>query len=347
MFCMGVAITSILESKEIKLEDLSGKILAVDAFNTLYMFLTTIRGPDGSPLMDSKGRITSHLVGLFSRFSNLLEKGIKFVFVFDGVPPDLKREERERRKSLKMEASKLYEDAKQKEDIQNMKKYAARTVFLTKDMVLEAKALVKAMGIPIVDAPSEGESQAAFMVKQGDAYAVMSQDADALLSGSPRCIRNISITGKRKMPGSYNYKTINPELFVLQENLSLLGLTQDQLIVLSILVGTDYNYGGVKGIGPKKALKLIEKHKDNFEEIFSEAKWSESFSVAWKEIFNTIKEMPVTKDYKLDFNKPDSASIKKLLVEVYEFSEDRVNSTLDKLEVASKLNEQKGLSDFF
>jgi len=203
------------------------------------------------------------------------------------------------------------------------------------------------MGIPVVDAPSEGESQAAVMVKKGDAYAVMSQDADALLSGAPRCIRNISITGKRKMPGSYNYKTINPELFTLKDNLAMLGLTQDQLIVLSILVGTDYNYGGVKGIGPKKALKLVEKHKDDFDEIFSEAKWSESFAVDWKDIFKTIKEMPVVEDYKLEFKKPDPVSIKKLLVDVYEFSEDRVNSTLDKLEVASKLNEQKGLSDFF
>lgn len=344
---MGVAINNILESKEIKLDDLSGKVLAVDAFNTLYMFLTTIRGPDGSPLMDSKGRITSHLVGLFSRFSNLLEKGIKFVFVFDGVPPDLKKKERERRKSLKVEASKLYEEAKQKDDVQNMKKYAARTVFLTKDMIKEAKMLVSAMGMPVVEAPSEGESQAAFMVKEGDAFAVMSQDADALLSGAPRCVRNVSITGRRKMPGSYGYKMVNPELIDLKQNLSLLGLSQDQLIVLSILVGTDYNYGGVKGIGPKKALKLLEKHKDDFDAVFNDAKWSESFDVDWKKIFKTIKDMPVSDKYKLDFKRPDYDAIKSLLVDEYEFSEDRVSSTLDKLEKASKLNEQKGLSEFF
>jgi flap endonuclease-1 len=88
---MGVAITELLKSEEIKIDSLKGKILAVDAFNVLYMFVTTIRGPDGSPLMDSKGRITSHLTGLFSRFSNLMEKGFKFVFVFDGEAPDLKK----------------------------------------------------------------------------------------------------------------------------------------------------------------------------------------------------------------------------------------------------------------
>ncbi len=344
---MGVALGNILEAKEIKLEELSGKILAVDAFNTLYMFLTTIRGPDGSPLTDSNGRITSHLVGLFSRFSNLMEKGIKFVFVFDGEAPELKKEERERRKSLKLEASKLYEEAKNKEDVQNMKKYAARTVFLTKDMIFEAKELISAMGIPVVDAPSEGEAQAAFIVKRGDAFAVLSQDADALLSGATRWVRNVSISGKRKLPGSLGYRNVVPELIVLQDNISSLNLNQDELIVLAILVGTDYNYGGVKGIGPKKALKLLEKYKGDFDAVFMEAKWSESFDVDWKRIFDTIKNIPVSSKYKLEFKKPDFEKIKKILVDNYEFSKDRVESTLAKLESASKLNEQKGLSDFF
>jgi flap endonuclease-1 len=254
---------------EIKLESLSGRILAVDSFNVLYMFLTTIRGPDGSPLMDSKGNTTSHLVGLFSRFSNLMEKGIKFVFVFDGKAPDLKKEERERRKQLKDEAQKLYDVAQSEENVENMKKYAARTTVLTKEMIEEAKELIEAMGMTVVIAPSEGEAQAAHIVKNGDAYAVMSQDADSLLTGSPRTIRNLSITGRRKMPGSHAYKNVLPELIDLNDNLKELEMTQDQLIVLAILVGTDYNYGGVKGIGPKKALILMKKHGSDFDSLFA------------------------------------------------------------------------------
>lgn len=344
---MGVAITNILKSDEIKIESLSGKILAVDSFNVLYMFITTIRGPDGSPLADSKGRITSHLVGLFSRFSNLMEKGVKFVFVFDGKAPELKREERERRKQLKQEAEKLYEEAQQQENIENMKKYAARTAILSKEMIEEAKELISAMGMPIVIAPSEGEAQAAHIVKNGDAYAVMSQDADSLLSGSPRTIRNLSITGKRKIPGTHAFKNVVPEMFSLQDNLSELELSQDQLIILSILVGTDYNYGGVKGIGPKKALALVKKHSENYDALFEEAKWSEHFQVSWKKIYDTIKEMPVTSEYEIKFNNPDEKKIKKLLVEEHDFSEERVNSTLEKLESYKKQNQQKGLSDFF
>ncbi len=344
---MGVPLQDLLKGKEVKPEELAGKILAVDAFNTLYMFLTTIRGPDGSPLMDSQGRITSHLQGLFSRFTNLLEKGLKFVFVFDGEPPELKKKERERRKSLKLEAQKLYEEAKQKEDVENMKKYAARTTFLTDEMISEAKELLGAMGIPFVEAPSEGEAQAAHLVKKGDAYAVVSQDADSLLAGTPRLVRNLSISGRRKMPGSYGYKMIEPEVITLKESLEGLGLTQDQLIVLAILVGTDYNYGGIKGIGPKKALKLIKKHEDDFEEVFEEAKWKEHYDFDWKKIFELIKNMPVTDEYKMSFGNIDEEKIKELLVERHEFSEERVNNTLKKLEDAKKLQAQKGLHDYF
>jgi flap endonuclease-1 len=344
---MGVAITELLKSHEIKIDSLKGKVLAVDAFNILYMFVTTIRGPDGSPLMDSKGRITSHLTGLFSRFSNLMEKGVRFVFVFDGEAPDLKKKERERRYKLKEEAKNLYEQAKQERDIENMKKFAARSVFLSEDMIGEAKRLIKAMGMPVVEAPSEGEAQAAFMVKRGDAFAVLSQDADSLLNEAPRMIRNLSITARRKMPGQFNHKASVPELIILKENLEELNLSQDQLIILSILVGTDYNYGGIKGIGPKKALKLIEKQKDNFDAVFEEAKWSEHFDFPWMKIFDIIKKMPVTEDYTLEFNNPDVDEIKKILVDEHDFSEERVNSTLLKLEEYKKVNAQKGLGDFF
>ncbi len=344
---MGVPLQDLLKAKELKTEELAGKVLAVDAFNTLYMFLTTIRGPDGSPLMDSSGRITSHLQGVFSRFTNLLEKGIKFVFVFDGEPPELKKKERERRKSLKLEAQKLYEEAKQKEDVENMKKFAARTTFLTNEMINESRELLGAMGIPFVEAPSEGEAQAAYMVKRGDAYAVVSQDADSLLSGTPRLVRNLSITGRRKMPGSFGYKNVNPELINLRESLDGIGITQDQLIVLAILVGTDYNYGGVKGIGPKKALKLVKKHKHDFEAVFEEAKWKEHYDFEWKKIFELIKKMPVTDKYKISFGQIDEDKIKDLLVERHEFSEERVNNTLKKLEDAKKLQAQKGLSEYF
>lgn len=344
---MGVAITELLDSQEIKLNELKGKILAVDAFNILYMFTTTIRGPDGAPLMNAKGEITSHLTGLFSRFSNLMERGIKFIFIFDGEAPELKRAERSRRAKLKEEAKELYERAKQEQDIENMKKYAARTVFLTKEMIDEAKELIDAMGMPIINAPSEGEAQAAHLVKRGDAYAVLSQDADALLNEAPRMIRNLSISAKRKMPGQYNHKASEPEIIELKENLEKLKITQEELIILAILVGTDYNYGGIKGIGPKKAMKLIEKHKGETDKIFEEVQWREHYEFPWTKIYDTIKNMPTTNEYKLEFKDPNPEKIKEILVKKHDFSEERVNATLKKLDEYKKMNAQKGLTDFF
>ena len=342
---MGSKIQDLLVKKEVNIEDFKGKVLAVDAFNTLYMFLTTIRGPDGSPLMDSKQRITSHLTGLFTRFTNYMEKGAKFVFVFDGKAPDLKSEESKRRKKLKQEAKELFEKAKREEDIENMKKYAARSTFLTNDMIEQAKELLTAMGIPWIQAPSEGEAQAAYLVKNGDVYAVVSQDADALLAGAPRVIKNLSITGKRKKPGSYAYVTVNPEIIDLKENLTELGINQEQLITLAILVGTDYNYGGIKGIGPKKALKLV-KTNDSDEEIFEKAKWEEHMDISWKEIKKIITDMPITKEYKITQQKPNYEKITRLLKE-HDFNEDRIEKTLTKLKETQKQKAQKGLGDFF
>src|SRR3989339_157274 len=117
---MGVAITELLVKKEIEIDDLKGKVIIVDAPLFLYQFLTTIRSRDGSLLMDSKGNVTSHLTGLFTRTANLMQKGLKLVYVFDGKVPDLKKEERAKRKELKLEAAKKFEEAKKKEDLDEM-----------------------------------------------------------------------------------------------------------------------------------------------------------------------------------------------------------------------------------
>jgi flap endonuclease-1 len=128
-----------------------------------------------------------------------MEHGLKLVFVFDGKPPALKSREIARRVELKMDAAQKHKEAEEKGDIEEMKKYAVRTARLTTEMIEESKQLLTLLGIPIIQAPSEGEAQAAYMTKQGDAYAVVSQDFDSLLFGCTRVVRNLSIEGKRKM----------------------------------------------------------------------------------------------------------------------------------------------------
>ena len=343
---MGVQITELLKLKEISISELANKIIAVDAHLFLYQFLTTIRQRDGTPLMDSKGNATSHLTGLFTRTSSLVQTGLKLAYVFDGKPPELKQKERERRKEIKIESAKKFKEAAKKQDIEEMKKYAARTSRLTPEMIGESKKLISYFGLPVIEAPSEGEAQAAYLVKNNDAFAVASQDADCLLFGSPRLIKNLSIAGKRKKTNKLAYETITPEIADLPENLDYLGINQDQLIVLAILVGTDYNYGGVKGIGPKNALKLVKKYDSNFDKLFEEVKWNNYFDFPWADVFNLIKKMPVTDKYKLEWKAVDKEKIIKLLIDEHDFSEERVSSILDKLMHGTQQKQQKSLSDF-
>lgn len=342
---MGVNLKEIVEKKPITFEELKGKILAVDGYNILYQFLTTIRTPDGRMLTDSRGNVTSHLIGLFSRTSSFLKQGLKPVFVFDGKVPELKHREIEKRIALKVEAQKKYETAVKEEDVEAMQKYGGRTARLTKEMVEDAKKLLTLMGVPVIQAPSEGDAQASFLVKNGDAWAVVSQDYDALLHGADRLIQNLSIAGRRKKTKVLATVIVKPEMIVLKDLLKELGISHDQLIYLSILVGTDYHPGGVKGIGPKKALALVKEHK-TAEKIFEAAKWGECCDVSWQEIVKLFKEMPVTRDYKLVFKAPDKDGIKKFLVEGHDFGEERVDKTLAELQEQHSKSQQKGLGDF-
>ncbi len=344
---MGLKFKGIVVKKKIRMESLRGKVLAVDGQNMLYQFLTTIRGPDGSPLTNSKGNVTSHLIGMFNRVTSLMESGMKLVFVFDGKAPCLKAKTWEKRRAVKEEASLLLKEAEKTGDIAGMKKYAGRTAKLTSEMLEDAKKVLLKLGIPVVQAPSEGEAQTAYMAKRGDVYASVSQDYDNLIFDCPTLIRNLSIAGKRKKAGKFAYEKVMPEILLLDENLKEMGIDIDQLIVLAILSGTDYNPAGIKGIGPKKGLKLLHEHGKDFEKIFETVKWSEHYEISWKEIFDTIKHMKVTDDYDLKWGKVDVAGLVEVLVSGHEFSEDRVRSKLAKLMEKQKKGQQKGLGDFF
>jgi flap endonuclease-1 len=343
---MGVNISDLLTKKEVDIATLRDKIIAVDAHIFLYQFLTTIRQRDGSFLMDSQGRITSHLSGLFARNAKLMQQGLRLVYVFDGKPPELKTREIEKRKKLKEEAKIKYEEALKKEDLDEMKKYAARTTRLTGEMIEEAKRLISAMGIPIVEASSEGEAQAAYLVKNEKAYAVASQDADSLLFGSPRLLRNLSLAGRRKRTNKLAFETIKPEIVNLGDTLNNLGIDNDQLIALGMLVGTDFNEGGIKGIGPKKAIDLVKKYGNNFDDMFEDVKWGEHFDYPWPEVFYLFKKMPVTDEYSLDWKAVDKEKVYEILVEEHDFSEERINSMLEKLDKEKEKQTQKGLGEF-
>jgi flap endonuclease-1 len=335
---MGVNLRELVIAREIKIEDLAGKTVIFDSHNLLYQFLSTIRQPDGTLLMDRQGHVTSHLNGLISRTAHFLEIGMKPAFVFDGRPPNLKAKEIERRRGQKEAARSDYDKAALAEDKELMRKFASRTTSLTREMIDDAKVLIRLLGCPIVLAPSEGEAQAVHIMKREGAYAVISQDFDSLLYGADRLVRNLSIAGRRRH--RHGFVDVKPELVLLKDTLESLGISHEQLIVLSILVGTDYNPGGIRGIGPKKALALVKQHKD-LDSLFVSVKWDEFSDISWKSIFQLFTDMPVTDEYSLSWNKPDKEGIIKFLCAERDFSQERVKPFLEMMSP-----KQKGLPDF-
>ena len=346
---MGLNIKDIIPRKEIEISDLKGKILCVDAFNTLYQFLSTIRQVDGTPLMDNKKRITSHLSGLFYRNVSLLSDGVKLVYVFDGEPPELKNKTHKKRQEGRDLAKERYEEAKQKEDLFAMKRYGSQLARLNDEMIEESKKLLEAMGIPVVQALGEGEAEAAHLCKiKEEIYASASQDYDSLLFGTPNLIRNLTLARRRKTFSGWI--EIKPELIDLERVLDVLEIDLDQLICLGILVGTDYNPKGIPGIGQKKALQIVQKYKQPIF-IFEEVKQRihslpEEDRFDWKEIFELFHRPPSV-DVDFEFGKIDEEKINKILVEEHDFSEERVEKQLDKLRKIVEKGKQKNLDKWF
>lgn len=340
---MGLQISDIVPKKEIEISDLRGKTIAVDAFNVIYQFLSTIRQPDGTPLQDSKGRVTSHLSGLFYRNLNLLQEGIKLIYVFDGKHPELKRRTHEKRQEAKDISREKYEEAVKAEDIEGMGKYSRSLVRLDEEKINESKELLGAMGIAIVQAPGEGEAQASYICKSGEVYAVASQDYDCLLFETPLLIQNLTLAKRRKTVSGY--VEIKPQLIELKNVLGELDINQEQLITIGVLSGTDYNPGGILGIGPKKALKLVKEHKTAeavFKFLENDEKFKDKVWFDWKEIFELMKNPDVDKNYKIEFPKIDFEKIKKILME-HEFSEERIESQFEKLREVKEKGKQRTL----
>ena len=346
---MGLNIRDIIPRKEIELGELRGKIVCVDAYNTLYQFLSSIRQPDGTPLMDSKQRVTSHLSGLFYRNINLMFNGLKLIYVFDGKPPELKGKTHKNREKFRDDAREKYNKAKQKEDFSSMRKYGSQLIRLDDDMIRESKELLEAMGIVVVQAPSEGESEAAYLAKiKEEIYASASQDYDSLLFGAPLLIRNLTLARRRKTYSGY--VEVKPELIVLEKVLNLLEINLDQLICLGILIGTDYNPKGIPGIGQKRALDIVKKYRQPvliFEQVEEQMmSLSEEDRFNWQEIFELFHK-PSVIDSKIEFGKIDEEKIRQILVYNHDFSGQRVEKQLDKLKKVEEQSKQKGLEDWF
>jgi flap endonuclease-1 len=331
---LGVNLRALVPKTKVDFKSISGKSVAIDAYNALYQFLAIIRQPDGTPLKDRSGRITSHLSGLFYRTANLVEMGIKVAYVFDGVPPALKEVEIKRRAKVKAGALVKYEKALKEGKVEKARSYAQMTSKLKDYMPDDSKRLLTELGVPWIQAPSEGEAQAAYLTTKGDADYCGSQDYDSLLFGATALVRNVTISGRRKIPRKQVYVEVVPEIMKLEHVLKELEITREQLIDVAILVGTDFNPDGVKGVGPKTALKMI-KNYGSIEEAMPELK-DAVFPAEPQRIREIFLHPKVTDSYKLEWKEPNVDGVIDFLCRERDFSEDRVRKALGKMTAGIK-----------
>jgi flap endonuclease-1 len=323
---MGVVLTPIVHPQPIAKADLRGKTLALDGNGELYQFLALIRLRDGTPLKDARGRITSHLSGLFFRTTRLLaEHALKLIFVFAGAPPPAKAAEIARRREVKAAFERAQAEALARGDLAEAYAKATMTSRLTRDMIAEARELLRLLGLPVVQAPSEGEAQAAHMARTSRVWAAASKDYDTLLFGAPRLLRFLTVSGKEFLPTQGTFRPLVPELLDLQAELDRWGITREALIDLALLVGSDFN-DGVRGIGPKKALALVQRH-GRIEAMPPEIRDAAGDVAPLREIY---LDPNVTDDYTIEFGEPDVDGIVRFLCDDRQFSRERITDALER-----------------
>ncbi len=313
---MGVKLKDIIEPETISIKDLEGRVVSIDAFNTLYQFLSTIRQRDGRPLSDEHGNVTSHLSGILYRNSSMIEKGIKPIYIFDGQAPELKSETQAKRREVREESEKIFKEALKEGDTEKARKFAMRSSKLSPEIIESSKKLLTLMGIPYVEAKGEGEAQAAYLVSKGDAYAVASQDYDCLLFGAKRVVRNLAVSSNLG----------NLEYYELDKVLRKLDITREELIDMGILIGTDFSEG-LKGVGAKTALKLAK--KGQLKEKIAELQKESTHDL--DEVRQIFLNHNVNTDYEIKWEKPKKDKLIEFMCYEHGFSEERVNKASDKL----------------
>jgi len=355
---VGIDLSDVVVRSPVSFQHYAGKRLAFDAWNILYQFLASIRGPDGAPLSDTQGNVTSHLAGILYRTGALVEAGVKPVFVFDGKPHRLKGDTLAERAVRKAEAQVAYDKAIEEGDLETARTKAQQTSRLTPPMVAMATELLGHLGIPVVNAPGEGEAQASWMCAQGQVAGTVSQDYDCLLFGTPRLVRHLATGGRRKLPGKQVWAEIEPEEIDLGASLAELHLTRQQLVDAAVLVGTDF-HPGVKGIGAKKAIALIQKDGslDALLERLAagpQAATSAAERAILEQHENLVQRDEVRRiflnpdhrdvsDEELAVRSPDAPAVRRFMVQEHGFAADRVETALARYTAARSKQAQRTL----
>ncbi|QCJ46645.1 flap endonuclease-1 [Haloprofundus sp. MHR1] len=312
------ALRQLAALSEVSFDDLDGRIVAVDAHNWLYRYLTTtVKWTRDEVYTTSDGEEVANLVGIVQGLPKFFEHDLVPVFVFDGGVTELKDDEVAERREQREKAEELLEDARERGDHIEVARLEARTQRLTSLIQRTSRELLDLLDVPYVEAPAEGEAQASYMARRGDADYVGSEDYDTLLFGAPLTLRQLTSSG-------------NPELMDLDATLEEHDLTYEQLVDVGILCGTDFN-PGVDGIGPKTALKLVREHGDLFSVLEARGEHVE-FADRIRDLF---LDPPVTDEYEFDTDlDPDFSAARAYVTEEWEVDADEVERGFDRIDDA-------------
>ncbi|MBH59242.1 MAG: flap endonuclease-1 [Thaumarchaeota archaeon] len=340
---MGVKLKDLANPRKTSFENLSGNNIAIDGYNIIYQFLTTIRGPTGEPLMNSKGRVTSHITGLFYRNINLLNNNIQPIYVLDGKPPQLKSTLIKKRKEIREKNQEKYQKAMEEGDQELARRYSHSMIRINEDIINDVKRILELMGIQYIQAPAEGEATVAYMNKLDLVNFAVSQDYDSLLFGAKKLCRNLTVSGKRRIPRTNRFIDVEPEIIELNEFLRINEINREQLVDIAILIGTDYNPDGFTRIGPKTAIKNIKKYK-RIEEIPKIERELELIDI--NEIRNMFLNPDVIKPEIIENKELQKEKLISYLCDENDFSVERISNTLKKIEKVEE-NKSETLDKWF
>ena len=303
---------------EVAWDGVAGSVVAVDAHNWLYRYLTTtVKWTNDEVYTTGAGEEVANLVGVVQGLPKFFDHDLTPVFVFDGGVTDLKDDEVAERREQRERAEERLADAEKRGDTVEAARLEARTQRLT-DVILETtRNLLGLLDVPVVDAPAEGEAQAAYMARRGDVDYAGSEDYDTLLFGAPLTLRQLTSKG-------------DPELMDLDATLDRHGITLEQLIDVAILCGTDFN-PGVDGVGPKTALDAVETHGDLWRALDAKG-WTVANADRVRGLF---RDPPVTDDYALDTDlNPDVSAARAYVTDEWEVDADEVGRGFERIESA-------------
>ncbi|KAJ5886420.1 Flap endonuclease 1 [Penicillium subrubescens] len=322
-----------------------GRKVAIDASMSIYSFLIAVRS-EGQQLMSESGETTSHLMGMFYRTLRMVDNGIKPLYVFDGAPPKLKSGELAKRGARKAEATEAHEEAKETGTAEEVEKFSRRTVRVTREHNAECKKLLKLMGIPYIDAPTEAEAQCAVLARAGKVYAAASEDMDTLCFETPILLRHLTFSEQRKEP----IQEIH-----LDKAMEGLNMDRKQFIDLCILLGCDY-LEPIPKVGPSTALALIREH-GSLEKVteFMNNDPKKKYVIPEEWPYEDARELFANPDVRdandpeCDFkwDAPDVEGLVQYLVGDKGFNEDRVRNGAARLTKNLKSAQQSRLEGFF